>query len=250
MTGIDDLIPFDRPHDGAALRAVDADGLARYATDPAHSWFRRRACVEALAGRVPEQHVSGLLAVIRDGRETTELRSALLDLLGDRVELPPWLRHPDRTDGERYGLREACLKARGVQGDRTATARLAVLAAEPWQRFRLLGEAGLDALVGRHGLDSLFISTLGPFAGGPADDSPVRAVLEQAGFRWIDEATRGVLVTGLCVYCFGDREPLKVDTLLFYWQDQAGGSVRRTESVTPPGHSRCRSQPASWAPAR
>jgi hypothetical protein len=50
-------------------------------------------------------------------------------------------------------------------------------------------------------------------------DELARGVLESAGFRWIDEALWAILVTGLCVYHFGDREPLKVSTLLFYWQD-------------------------------
>ncbi|MFJ8627958.1 hypothetical protein ACIRD3_34680 [Kitasatospora sp. NPDC093550] len=430
MTSIDALIPFERPHDPAALRARDADELARYAADPEHHWFRRRACAEALTGRVPEERVPGLLAVVRDGEETAELRVALLDLLaplGDRAGLLSWLRHPDRGQDGPYGLRQAFLKARGVLGDRTATAGLADLAANPWRHLRELGEAGLDALADRHGLatvladlgaarpedrlardrlrhragpdatrhgparsladpsagslggfladsladsladpdrlvahqahtlvtdpdllrtllgsnppeeaalwavcalhrltgddaearawyerlgrprvevpglpedvrraivheyagwcepgtdprwrvealcteppaavdvdvqlrrvtealsavgiafeppvsahqdngagegsyhlvrlggdeDALFASTLGPFVGG-ADDSPARPALERAGLRWVDEATAGTTVTGLCVYHFGERGPLTVDTLLFYWQD-------------------------------
>ncbi|MER7767391.1 hypothetical protein [Kitasatospora sp. NPDC096140] len=402
MTSIDDLIPFERPYDAAALRARDADELARYAADPERHWYRRRACVEALAGRVPEPHAPALLDVLRNHGETAELRVALLDLFADRAELLPWLRHPDRNRDGQYGLCQAFLKARGVLGDRTATAELATLAAHPWSRWREFGEAGLDALADRHGLptvlaglgdarpedrlardrlrhragqdvtdsladpdrlvahqahtlaadperlrallasdrpveaalwavcalhrltgdtaearawddrlgrprvdvpglpeemrhaivheyaarcerdtdprwrvealrtdppapvdadgrlrrvtealeaagidfdppvsahedngagegtyhvieldeDSLFVSTLGPFAGGTdTDDAPARPVLEGAGFRWVDQATRDTVVTGLCVYYFGERGPLKVDTLLFHWQD-------------------------------
>ena len=43
--------------------------------------------------------------------------------------------------------------------------------------------------------------------------------LESAGFRWIDETISAIRVPGLCVYYFGERAPLSVDTLLFYWQD-------------------------------
>jgi len=46
---------------------------------------------------------------------------------------------------------EAFLKARGLLGDRTAAAELATLAADPWPQRRKEGEAGLDALVARHG---------------------------------------------------------------------------------------------------
>ncbi|MER7583375.1 hypothetical protein [Kitasatospora sp. NPDC097691] len=402
MTSIDDLIPFARPYDVTALRACGADELARYAADPERHWYRRRACIEALVGRVPEQHAPALLDVLRNREETAELRVALLDLLADRAEILPWLRHPERSQDGQYGLCQAYLKARGVLGDRTATAELATLAANPSWRWRAFGEAGLDALADRRGLatvladlgdarpedrlardrlrhragqdvtdsladpdrtvahqahtlvadperlrtllasdppveaalwavcalhrltgdsaearawdrrlgsprvevpglpeemrlaivheyaarcerdtdprwrvealrtdppepaevegrlrrvtealeaagidfdppvsahedngvgegsyhvirldgDSLFVSTLGPFAGGTdTDDTPARRVLERAGFRWVDEATRSTVVTGFCVYYFGERGPLKVDTLLFYWQD-------------------------------
>jgi len=72
----------------------------------------------------------------------------------------------------------------------------------------------------------VLISTLGRFAkgydtgdgtgGAPA---AARRALERAGFRWIDRTDGAILVTGLCVYYFGTREPLQVADLLFYWQD-------------------------------
>jgi hypothetical protein len=65
---------------------------------------------------------------------------------------------------------------------------------------------------------AVLISTLGPFVTG-RDGASSRGVLEAAGFRWIDDTAHDLTVTGLCVYHFGDRVPLDVWTLLFYWQD-------------------------------
>ncbi|MGW7285574.1 hypothetical protein ACWGH4_08765 [Streptomyces sp. NPDC054847] len=69
--------------------------------------------------------------------------------------------------------------------------------------------------------DAVLISTLGPFATGDrgGTSGEAREALEAAGFRWFDEATSDITVTDLCVYYFGDRKPLSVGTLLFYWQD-------------------------------
>lgn len=105
----------------------------------------------ALAGRVPEHCVAGLIACVHDPGDMDEVRIALLDLLADRAELLPWLRHEDRRQKSSYGMPEAILKARGLLGDRSAVGELATLAAEPWPRLRAIGEAGLDALVARHG---------------------------------------------------------------------------------------------------
>ncbi|MFD8073401.1 hypothetical protein ACFV3E_12195 [Streptomyces sp. NPDC059718] len=65
----------------------------------------------------------------------------------------------------------------------------------------------------------LFVSTLGRFVTGHDTDPAARHALESAGFRWIDAPTSEIQVTDLCVYYFGKRDPLSVDTLLFYWQD-------------------------------
>ncbi|NED83717.1 hypothetical protein G3I76_26925 [Streptomyces sp. SID11233] len=69
------------------------------------------------------------------------------------------------------------------------------------------------------GESEVWVSTLGRFVTGAATDVAARNALASAGFRWIDETTGAIRVTGLCVYCFGEREPVSVDTLLFYWQD-------------------------------
>ncbi|MER6445937.1 hypothetical protein [Streptomyces venezuelae] len=389
--------------DTAALRAYEADALARCAADTRQPWWRRRACAEALAGRVPQRRVAELIARVQDTGDVSEVRIALLGLLTDRPELLPWLRHEDRQRDGAYGMAEAVLGARGALGDLSAAPALAALAFDSWRHRRERGEAGLDALAARHGLEAVlaelgedrpedrstrvrlreragedvtdaladpdravayraqalltdperlrghlavapteeaklwtlyalhrltddtaetrrlydelgrprvevagldeelraaivheygqwaeersdprwrieavcteppppsdpaerlrrataaltaaglapkppvscgeengsgdgtydvigyggsdavvFISTLGRFATGEDDDPDVRRALESAGFRWIDGAVRSTSVTGLCVYYFGSRDPLTVDTLLFYWQD-------------------------------
>ncbi|MEV5747144.1 hypothetical protein AB0L00_04945 [Actinoallomurus sp. NPDC052308] len=401
MRNIETLVPDAAQADAAGLRELDADVLARYVADPEHPWWRRRPCVLALAGRLPERYVGDLIACVSDPGDVAEVRIALLDLLAERAELLPWLKHEDRQQERSYGMPEVILKARGMLGDRSAARGLATLAASPWPHWRTVGEAGLDALVTRYGVEvvladlgdlrpedrvfhvrmrhragadvtdtladpdrgvaylvqsllsdpdrlrsyldeaptteaklwaayalyrltgdaaetravydalgsprvevaglddelrnailhqyasdcepysdprwriealcteppsrpdqneqlrramaaltaaglapkppvscgeynqqgggtyhviefgesKLFISALGRFASGDDTDLIGRRALESAGFRWIDETTGAIRVTDLCVYYFGKREPLSVDTLLFYWQD-------------------------------
>jgi hypothetical protein len=400
MGRIEKLVPEAGRHDMAGLRALDADELVGYVADSANPWWRRRTCVHALAGLVQERHVAVLVARVCDPGDVAQVRIALLGVLADRAELLPWLSHDDRRQDGDYGMAEAILKARGVLGDRTSALELATLAASPWRHQRAAGEAGLDALAARHGVETvmadlgdrpedrefrirmrhragddvtdaladpdrsvaylaqslmsdaarlrdyldtaptveaklwaayalygitedaaeirriyaalghprvevdgldeelrrvilheyargsqretdprwrvealaaeppiapdtdeqlrraiaalteagltpsapvscredhqsgsgtyyvirygeraLFISTLGPFATGHNVDHTARRALESAGFRWIDDTTGAIPVPGLCVYYFGDRGPLCVETLLFYWQD-------------------------------
>ncbi|WP_411104822.1 hypothetical protein [Streptomyces sp. cmx-4-9] len=404
MPTIEDLTPQAGRTDAAGLRACGAGLLVRYAVDPAQPWWRRTACVEALAGRVPQDGLGALLDCVRDTGDSGTVRKALLVLLADRTELLPWLQHEDRLREEAYGLPQAVLRTRAALGDRTAAAGLATLAFSHWSTDRAVGEAGLDALADRYGTDAVLgeldggrpedravavrvrhraggdvtgaladpdpqvahlaqslltcpdrvraylagaptadarlwaayalhrltgdtaetravyealgrprvevagldeevrravvheygdgcekqsdprwriealcteppqppdeerqlalataalaaaglvprpalscgevhrqgggtyhvirygggagreveISTLGRFAGSHDEDPAARAALEGAGFRWIDEDTGSVRVTGLGVYYFGSRTPLDVRTLLFYWQD-------------------------------
>ncbi|WP_432043018.1 hypothetical protein [Streptomyces cadmiisoli] len=401
MRNIEMLVPGAGQADIAGLVELDADELALYVADPAHPWWRRRPCAHALAERVPERHVTNLISRVCDPDDVAEVRIALLDLLAGRAELLPWLKHEDRQHERSYGMPEAILKTRGMLGDRSAARGLASLAASPWPRWRGVGEAGLDALVTRYGVEvvladlgdkrpedrafhvrmrhragadvtdaladpdrgvaylaqsllsdpkrirgyldealtveaklwsayalhrltgdadetrliydtlgrprieiaglddelrsailheyasgcerqsdprwriealcteppirpdqdeqlrratavlteaglapmppvscgehnqqgggtyhviefgesELSISTLGRFATGADTDLTARQSLESAGFRWIDETTGAIRVTGLCVYYFGKREPVTIDTLLFYWQD-------------------------------
>lgn len=96
-----------------------------------------------------------LVVCVCDSADVAEVRIALLDLLADRAELLPWLQHEDRQHERSYGMIEAILKARGIFGDRSAAHDLATLAADPWQHRRVVGEAGLDALVGRYGIKTV-----------------------------------------------------------------------------------------------
>ncbi|CAM5640880.1 hypothetical protein SAVIM338S_06269 [Streptomyces avidinii] len=404
-TTIEMLNPEAGRVDAAGLREYDADGLVGCVLDAAQPWWRRKACVEALAGRVPERRAAELIACVQDARGSGSVRIALLELLADRSELLPWLRHEDRLREGSYGMPEAVVKARAALGDRTAAGALAALAFSQWRHQRAIGEAGLDQLAARYGagavlaeldeerpedricavrmrhragqdvtgaladpdravaclaqalltdadrlrgylaqapteeakvwaayalhgltgdlaetrtvyealgrprtevagldeelraavvhqyacgcaeqsdprwrLEALcteppagpnraerlrrataalaaaglapgppvscgedngqgggtydviaygaaggakvFISTLGRFATDLDDDEPVvRPALESAGFRWIDQTVGAIRVTGLGVYHFGSRDPLDVNSLLFYWQD-------------------------------
>ncbi|MFF9913880.1 hypothetical protein [Streptomyces sp. NPDC013457] len=155
MRSIGALIPEAGSADTAGLREVDAEELARYVADPGNPWWRRRPCVIALTGRVPERSVPGLIARVQDPQETPEVRRALLDLLADRTELLPWLRHEDRASDTAYGMGDAFLKARGLLGDRTAARELATIAASPWRHSRDAGDAGLDGLVDRYGAEAI-----------------------------------------------------------------------------------------------
>ncbi|MGW5848942.1 hypothetical protein ACWFQ8_13495 [Streptomyces sp. NPDC055254] len=149
---IETLTPEAGRIDAAGLRAYDPDLLARCAAERAQPWWRRTACVDALAGRVPAARVGELLARVRDTDDSGTVRKALLGLLADREELLPWLRHEDRRHESAYGMVDAVLQARGVLGDRTAAPELATLAFSHWRTRRAIGEAGLDALADRHGV--------------------------------------------------------------------------------------------------
>lgn len=155
METIDALIPAPRQADAGGLLEVDADELARYVIDTAHPWWRRRPCAHALAGRVRSAFVPELMERIRDRADSSEVRIALLELFSDRQELLPWLRHADRKAEKSFGMPEAFLKARGVLGDRTAAPELATLANDPWPRRQIVGEAGLDALMARYGVEAI-----------------------------------------------------------------------------------------------
>ncbi|MFM9586883.1 hypothetical protein [Streptomyces caniscabiei] len=153
MRNIETWVPDAGQADIAGLRRLDADALARYVADPAYPWWRRVPCARALGERVPERHVAHLISRVRDPGDVAEVRIALLDLLADRAELLPWLKHQDRRHERSYGMPEAFLKARGMLGDRSAARELATLAASPWARRQGVGEAGLDALVTRYGVE-------------------------------------------------------------------------------------------------
>lgn len=149
MTPIEKFAHAAGKVDAAGLATVSPDELAAYVAKPGGPWWRRKACVEALAGRVPEAAVPSLLDRIRDPKDTPEVRIALLRLLGDRPQLLPWLRAA--TGEQSYGMREAILGARGAAGDLAAAPAVVALAHDPWPHRRALGEAAIAALVARHG---------------------------------------------------------------------------------------------------
>ncbi|MFD9357749.1 hypothetical protein [Streptomyces sp. NPDC060031] len=152
---IETLSPEAGRADTAGLRGYDADAVARCAADAAEPWWRRKACAEALAGRVPEQRVAELVTCVQDTGDAGSVRIALLELLADRPELLPWLRDEERLRESAYGMPEAVLRARGALGDRTAAGALATLAFSPWRHRREIGEAGLDELAARYGLEAV-----------------------------------------------------------------------------------------------
>jgi hypothetical protein len=79
--------------------------------------------------------------------------------------------------------------------------------------------AGTYHVIQLGGASSIQVSTLGPYVTSDDPNVTARRALEAVGFRWIDAALGAIRVDGLCVYYFGNRDPLDVHTLLFYWQD-------------------------------
>ncbi|MEU6314010.1 hypothetical protein [Streptomyces sp. NPDC047014] len=173
MLRIKELAPEVGRVDLDGLRRLDPSPLVRCAVDPAEPWWRRTACVEALAGRVPEAGLGELFACVRDTADSGTVRKALLGLLSDRPELLPWLRDEARSAEQAYGMPEAVLAARGRLGDLTATAELATLAFSHWRHRREIGETGLDLLVERHGRAAV----LGELAGGGRPEDRAASVL-------------------------------------------------------------------------
>ncbi|WP_234314186.1 MULTISPECIES: hypothetical protein [unclassified Streptomyces] len=172
------LAPEAGRTDTEGLRAYDADALAKCAADARQPWWRRRACVEAPAGRVPERRVAELIACVQVTGDVSEVRIALLRLLADRPELLPWLRHEDRQQDGAYGMAEAVLGTRGALGDLTAAGALATLAFDLWRSRREIGEAGLNALVARHGLEAVLAELGGD---RPEDRSTAVRLRDRAG---------------------------------------------------------------------
>ena len=148
MSAIDAAIPEAGKHDDAKLAAIDADTLARYVIEQANPWWRRRPCALALRGRVPPPRLAALCDRIQDPADISEVRIALLDVLGDRVELLPWL----QTQGpeQRYGVYEQILLARARLGDLSAASELSTIASSLWGHRSRIGREALDLLVERH----------------------------------------------------------------------------------------------------
>ncbi|RSS87674.1 hypothetical protein EF903_17030 [Streptomyces sp. WAC05292] len=151
MPSIHALVPEVGRADSDGLRSHDAEALADCVLDRAEPSWRRLACAEALHGRVPQTHLEALLACVRDPHDAHEVRVQLLDLLSDREELLPWLRHEDRQGERGYRIEHAVLRTRTRLGDLTALAAVADLAFRPGWRDRMAGGECLESLVDRHG---------------------------------------------------------------------------------------------------
>ncbi|MEO3825858.1 hypothetical protein [Actinomadura sp. B10D3] len=65
----------------------------------------------------------------------------------------------------------------------------------------------------------VYLSTLGPFFMLRDEHEEVKALLQMSGFRHIGKELGATVFTGLAVYYFGIRDPLRIRNLLFYWQD-------------------------------
>ncbi|MDQ8708347.1 hypothetical protein RCO28_38705 [Streptomyces sp. LHD-70] len=157
MHPITSSVPPGVRSEAELLRGEDAEELALFALDRGNAWWRRRYCVLAIEGRVPEHLVDDLIARIRDPEETGEIRLALLEVLAERRELLDWLRGQDWQNEKRYRLGPAILRARGLLGDLTAARDLVTLAGGSWESTA--GEDGLDALVERYGRAAVLAET-------------------------------------------------------------------------------------------
>ncbi|MFJ3833283.1 hypothetical protein ACIPWI_35805 [Streptomyces sp. NPDC090046] len=177
-TTIKTLSPEVGRIDTAGLRGYDADALAKCALDAGQPWWRRKACAEALAGRVPQRRVAQLTACLQDTGDVGTVRIALLHLLADRTQLLPWLQHEDRGQDSSYGMAEAVLEARSALGDLTAVGALSTLAFAPWRHRREIGEAGLDELTARHGAEAVLARL---DAARPEDRSVIVRMRRHAG---------------------------------------------------------------------
>lgn len=163
------------------LAEVPAGSLVAAVLDAREPWWRRVRCARALAGRVPPEHVTRLLEIVRDEAVTTAVRVALLDVLAatagsHRGVLLGWVREQEGVE-QPYEMPAALLRARAELGDLDAAGQLVALATSPWQHEQEIGAQGLETLVTAHGQDAL-LAALG------ADSVPALA------FAGTSEASR------------------------------------------------------------
>jgi hypothetical protein len=65
----------------------------------------------------------------------------------------------------------------------------------------------------------VYLSTLGPFFILDGKHEEAKLLMQVTGFRYIEKELGAIRFTGLPVYFFGERAPLSIYNLLFYWQD-------------------------------
>jgi hypothetical protein len=190
-------------------------------------------------GRGPGQAHLWALAVLH--RRGADIRPAWEALGRPQIDLPSV---PDdiraaivrtyvpgeRDTDPRWLLERACLQpAVGPDGSELLRRAVGALADAGLQQeepvsagdLRQQGE-GTYYLIATAGGDVL-VSTLGPYIrrslSEPGSDRRARDALVSAGFREVDDALAATRFEGLSVYYFGERRPLQVRDLLFYWQD-------------------------------
>lgn len=138
------------PEQREKLAVAAQKPLVDLVLDASEPWWRRRACVEALSGRVPPDLADSLVDAICDAQTTSDVRAALIDALafaGDHTpRLLAWLRAEDPAK-QPYGLDLAILRARSTLGDVSALPALCELAADPWRHRRTVGERALAWMV-------------------------------------------------------------------------------------------------------
>ncbi|GAA4091811.1 hypothetical protein [Actinomadura miaoliensis] len=144
------------------LSDVPVDALVDVVVDAGEPGWRRRACAQALLGRVTVDRAMGLVDRVQGSDLGGDLRAALLDILSvsgrpGSDEVFRWLREQEASLRERwpYGFADKVLAERARLGDISAARPLAVLAAEPWRHRRVAGEESIDALVEAHGLPAV-----------------------------------------------------------------------------------------------
>jgi hypothetical protein len=236
---LDDARPEDRAYKirrGANPLAAFADpdvGVAFLAAEHASALDDELLVDHVVTGPTMEARLWAMYALHKRGRDVRELWNALER---PRVEVPGLPEHirlailgeyelQARTD-PRWRIERACtdppsrLDEALLVANAVGALESAGLAPEPAVPIGIVNQQGggtyYECKLRDGGM--IMISNLGPFVSGYEYPPTAREALERAGYEWIGEVG-DIVVTGMCVYYFGKREPLDVRTLLFYWQD-------------------------------
>jgi len=153
-----------QPSHERALAALDAGAVASVAADTSQPWWRRRACIRSLEGRLPGEAAPALWSRVKDSKDVAEVRVAALSALcAWWSTLPPetsadareraltWLRGQAPAQLA-YGMVEAVTLARCKLGDPTVISRLAELTYDPWWHRTLVADEAVAALLTARGL--------------------------------------------------------------------------------------------------
>lgn len=161
---------------------------------------------------VPPEVRAAIVATYAPGELDTDPRWLL------EKELMPSLEWEPRRDSEEMSVeaRDAIERLTEALQARGLTPGLPVSSGNEHQQ----GDGTYHTL--HDGKLQVLVSTLGPFvsAWGDVDREPlVQDAVRATGLTWIDDELGQTVFEGLCVYFFGERAPLPVRDLLFFWQD-------------------------------